>query len=337
MIFIFTSLLIQSCEKKKLTNFKSIDQIQKEKGIPVKEMIIQSQELKLTAGYICTLEGSNQVTVSSMVGDKVEKCYAKTGMYVTANKVLIEFPAKNTSVKYESIKQSYENQKKLYEQTLVLLKKGETSQQNFDLTETQYLAAKKNYESIKQMLFVESPINGVVLEKFVDDGTKVKVGDKLFTIAQTEKLKAVFWVSEQEYQNIKLETPLEISIKEKKYIGKIIEIASTPDEIRNAYKITTEFTNPKNELKVGMTAEIKFEYYYNPNAILIPSNSILVRGEKKFVFLTDGNLAYEKEIQIGKSKDENVEVILGLKNGDRLICQGIGVLKNGAKISITPY
>ncbi len=325
---------LQSCGKKEKVVVKSIEQIQKEQGVPVKTLEITTQDLKLDLKFLSTLEGIRQATVASMVGDKIEKFPYKLGSAVREGQIVCQFPTNNPALQFEQAKVSYENFSKTYERMKALLAGGETSQQNFDNIETQYLVAKRNYEALKQMLFVEAPISGLIVEKFAEEGNKVKSGDKLFTIAQMDRMKAIFWVNDEELQYIKQGLPVTIEKNNKIYNGRISEVALAQDQMRKAFKIIAEFPNPNRELKVGMTVEVKLDYYHNPNAIVIPRSAISVIAGKNYVYLADGDKAKAVEISIGKSVGENVEIINGLNVGDKLIYQGVSLIANGTKISV---
>jgi RND family efflux transporter MFP subunit len=334
IIALMAGLSLQSCGEEKKIETKSMEELHKEQGVPVRTVAVQSQELIISLNYMSTLEGIKQTTVASMVGDKVEKFKVKVGSAVTENQVIVEFPTNNPALQFTQAKVSYEYFKKMYDRMTALLAGGETSQQNYDNVETQYLVSKRNYESLKQMLFVEAPISGIVVEKFTEEGHRVKIGDNLFTIAQIDRMKAIFWVTDQELAFLKNGMEVQITKNDKVYKGRISEVALAQDMMRKAFKIEAEFPNGSRELKVGMTVDIKFDSYKNPNAIVIPRSAIVVKEGRNFVYLANGTGALEQEVSLGKTQGENIEILSGLKPGDQLIYQGVSLMSNGAKIKI---
>lgn len=325
---------LQSCGKKEKVVVKSIEQIQKEQGVPVRTMEISTQDLKLELKFLSTLEGIRQTTVASMVGDKIEKFPFKVGSAIREGQIVCQFPTNNPALQFEQAKVGYENFSKTYDRMKALLAGGETSQQNYDNIETQYLVSKRNYEALKQMLFVEAPISGLLVEKFAEEGNKVKVGDKIFTIAQMDRMRAIFWVNDDELQYLKNGVAVTIEKNDKTYNGRISEVALAQDQMRKAFKIIAEFPNSNRDLKVGMTVDVKLDYYHNPNAVVIPRSAVTVIGGKSFVYLADGDKATAVEVTIGKAVGENTEIITGLKVGGKLIYQGVSLIANGTKISV---
>ena len=325
---------LQSCGKKEKVVVKSIEQIQKEQGVPVKTIDITTQDLKLDIKFLSTLEGIRQATVTSMVADKIEKFPLKVGSAVKEGQIICQFPTNNPALQFEQAKASYENFSKTYERMKALLAGGETSQQNFDNIETQYLVSKRNYEALKQMLFVEAPISGLIVEKYVEEGNKIKNGDKIFTVAQMDRMRAIFWVNDEELQYIKSGTPVTIEKNGKTYNGRISEVALAQDQMKKAFKIVAEFPNNNRELKVGMTVDVKLDYYHNPNAIVIPRSAVTVIGGKSYVYLAVDDKAIATEVSTGKTVGESTEIISGLKPSDKLIYQGVSLISNGTKIMI---
>jgi len=328
--------MLTSCgnsNKNDTANQQSIESIHESEGVPVEIVEVKPEELTLTLSYLSTLMGSKQATVTSMVADKIDKIKVKVGSRVAENQIIVEFPLDNPALQYEQAKFSYENYKKTYERMKTLLQAGETSQQNFDNIETQYLVAKRNYESLKQMLFVESPISGTIVEIPYEEGEKVRMGDKLFTVAQIDRLKAVFWVTDQDLAHLKNGMNIIIERNGKVYSGKITEISLAQDQVRKAFKIEAEFPNKNRELYVGMTVNVLIPYYTNPQALVVPRSALVQQGSKYYVYLAMDSTAKMQEVKIGQSQGEKVEIFSGLKQGDKIITESINLLSDGSKIS----
>ncbi|HPD33865.1 MAG TPA: efflux RND transporter periplasmic adaptor subunit [Candidatus Kapabacteria bacterium] len=336
LIALSLTVFLQSCGnsgKNKVAEKQSIETIHQKEGVPVTIQEIQPEELTLTLSYLSSLMGSKQATVTSMVADKIEKVKARVGSRVAENQVVVQFPLDNPTLQYQQAKVSYENYKKTYERMKALLEAGETSQQNFDNIETQYLVAKRNYESIQQMLFVQSPISGTIVEIPYKEGEKVRAGDKLFTVAQIDRMKAVFWVSDQDLPHLRNGMNVTIEKNGKVYPGRISEISLVQDQTRKAFKVEAEFPNKNRELYVGMTMDVLIPYYINPNAIVVPRSALIQQGGKYYVFLAIENTAKMQEVKIGQSRGDKVEIFKGLNPGDKVITEGVNLLSDGSKIS----
>ncbi|MBD3409059.1 MAG: efflux RND transporter periplasmic adaptor subunit, partial [Ignavibacteriales bacterium] len=137
---------------------RGMEQIQKEEGAPVSFETIERRPFVKYLTFYASLAGVQESTVASSISEQVESVRFAVGDYVRKGQTVVRFPKDSPSMRYEQVKAAYELAEKNYERMKALLEAGETSQANFDAAQTQFVAAKDNFESVKQLLFVESPI-----------------------------------------------------------------------------------------------------------------------------------------------------------------------------------
>jgi RND family efflux transporter MFP subunit len=327
-------LLLFGCAKEAKKETKSMEQIRDEQGVPVKIEVVQTTKFNKELSFFSKLSGIQESTKYALVADKIASVRVKVGQSIGEGKVVLTFPTDNPELQFSQAKIALENSEKLYKRMSELLKAGETAQQNFDNAETQYLVSKRNYESLKQMIYVDSPISGTIVELFVKSGDDVFRDAKLFTVAQLQTMKAKIWVSESEVNQLKNGMAATIEFGGKEYKGKVSEISLAMDEMNRAFGVEIQFPNPKRELKSGVTTDVKIITYTNPNVIVVPRNLIKSEGDKKYVFVENGGKAEQRFIQTGNESSISVEVVRGLITGDRLISEGLSLLASGKKIKV---
>ncbi|MEJ2614748.1 MAG: efflux RND transporter periplasmic adaptor subunit [Ignavibacteriaceae bacterium] len=333
IISAFSVLLFQGCGKEK-ADAKSMEQIRNEEGVPVKIEVVKYKKFTKYYSFFGKLAGIKEATKSAMVGGKIEKINAKVGDRVNKDQVIVEFAEDNPGIQFMQAKEGFENAEKTYNRMKALLKAGETAQANFDAAETQYLVAKRNYESLKDMLFIDSPFDGTVVDIKVSEGDNVKNEAHLFTVSQLNRMHTKIWASETEISSIKKGMNTEIEYNGKKYYGKVTEVSMAADPYKQAFYAEVEFDNPKMELKSGVTVDIKILTYENPKAIIIPRNLIMTDKKGTYVFLENKGAAEKRYVTNGIDSGLDYEIRNGLKPGDRVIIQGISLLDNGTKVKI---
>lgn len=326
-------LLFQSCGKEK-ADAKSMEQIRSEQGVPVKVEVIKYKKFDKYYSFFGKLAGIKEATKGAMVGGKIEKINVKVGQLVNKNQVIVEFAEDNPGIQFMQAKESYDNAEKTYNRMKALLKAGETAQANYDAAETQYLVAKRNYESLKDMLFIDSPFDGILVDMKVNEGDNVKKDAHLFTVSQLNKMHTKIWASEIEIISIKKGMNAKIENNGKVYNGKVTEVSMAADPNKQAFYAEVEFDNPRLELKSGVTVDIKILIYENSKAIVIPRNLIMTDEKGSFVFLENNGTAEKRYVTNGNDSGLDFEIKNGLKPGDRLIVQGISLLDNGTKVKI---
>ncbi len=326
-------LALSSCQKK-IEPGKSIEQIRAEQGVPIRIVTIGEKEFNKNLTFFAKLSGIKETMQQAMIGDKVVKINAKVGSTVREGQVIVEFPKDNPQIQYEQARLGYENAKKLYERMSQLLKAGETSQQNFDNAETQYLVAKKNWESIYQLINIESPISGQIVQMLVKEGDKVKSGDNIFTVAQLSKMMAKVWVSSAEVEYIKTGMSATMKINGDEFTGRVAVVDLAMDEMRRAFGVEIHFDNGHRKIQSGVTTDIKINAYNNSKAIMVPRKVIVRDGDETFIFVEKDGKAEKRAVELGLESGIDVEIKNGLNPGDRLITEGIALLRNGTKIKI---
>ncbi len=332
LFFALPVLFMTGCGGDEKAAAKSMEQIRSEEGIPVKVEVLKYRPFKKYYSFFAKLSGIKEATKGALVGGRIEKINAKVGDAVKKDQIIVQFAEDNPGIQYVQAKNAFLNAEKTYNRMKALLEAGEIAQAKFDGAETQYLVAKRNYEAMRQMLFVEAPFNGTIVDIKVNEGDNVNKDTHLFAVSQLNKMHAKVWATEDEIINIKRGKKTEINFNGKSYTGRVVETSMAADPIKQAFYAEVEFENPKFELKSGVTVDIKVLIYNNQNAIIIPRNLIMTDEKGTYVFLEKNGAAEKKYVSNGNGSGINYEIKSGLKPGDKLIIEGGALLADGNKV-----
>jgi membrane fusion protein, multidrug efflux system len=336
IVLIFLSLfVVAGCGgKEEKEAAKSIEQIRDEEGVPVKVQEINPQLFQKYFSFYSKLSGIKESTKSAVFGGKIESVRGRVGQSVGKGQVIIEMAEDNPGLQLLQAKSAYENSEKTYARVKKLLEAGETSQSNYDGAETQYLVAKRNYESQKQMLFIDAPFPGTIVDVKVNEGDNVKNETHLFTIAQLDRMKAKIWASEKEIVDIKRGMTAIVTCGGKEHIGKVTEVSLANDPFKQAFAVEVEFNNPKREMLCGVTSDIKILTYEKKDALVIPRNLVMTDENGKYIFVEKDGSAIKRYILNGLDSGLYYEISEGLQKGERIITQGLALLEDGKKVKI---
>jgi len=317
----------------------SMQEIQKNEGLPVKIVKIVKGPFENKLTFFTTLAGIKESTQGTNFAERVKKVYAKVGDFVKAGSVIIEFPSDNPQLQYTQAKIAFENAEKLFNRMKNLYEAGETSQQNYDNAVMNYEVSKRNFEAIKQMIRVEAPFSGTLIKLYVNEGEippalTPGMPRPLFTIAQLNTIKAKINATANEVSQIKIGMKASIIYNNKEFLGKVAEISPAVDPQTHAFTVEIHFPNPKRELTSGITTEVFLKTYYNPEAISIPQNLLFTEDDKYFVYIEKNGYAEKRELTIGKQNGISVEIISGLSEGDHLINCCKSQLEDGLKVKV---
>lgn len=133
-------------------------------------------------------------------------------------------------------------------------------------------------------------------------------------------------VKVQVYVKAAAETPFE---------GQITSVSPAADARTQNYPVKIRVPNEKGLLKGGMFAEIKLNTDKAENVLSVPLASIVDDNGKKIVFVVNGDKVEKRDIVIGFSNDESVQVLDGLKENETIIIKGQNLLNEGSKVTVT--
>lgn len=186
-----------------------------------------------------------------------------------------------------------------------------------------------------------SPIDGVIIEKNVEDGDIAKEAVALLKVADTSQLKVSATVSEYDASTIKLGQTVKITsdgIRDKIYTGKItfIDPQAKKSGDETGVTIDASIDNSDEKLKPGFSVDIEVTTAAASNALVVPITSILT-GEnlQKYIFtVTDGNKLKRVDVETGVYGDMYVEVKTNLAEGDSVISMPNASMKDGDIVEI---
>jgi Cu(I)/Ag(I) efflux system membrane fusion protein len=170
-----------------------------------------------------------------------------------------------------------------------------------------------------------SPATGYVIEKNVVEGAAVQVGQRLFRIAALDRV----WVEADVYEaDLALIEQGQRAIVTLSYVpgksfeGKVTYVYPYLDPATRTGKVRIELPNKGLELKPDMYATVGFQVELGPR-LQIPIGAVVYTGPRRLVFLDlgEGRLR-PQEVTLGVRNEEMVEVIRGLREGQRVVSSG---------------
>ncbi len=337
VFFIVAALMIflLGCPKEK-DETKSIEQIQKEEGFPVRIVNLEPSTFVKELSYNATLSGIEETTVTTKVHDVVLKINANVGDYVSKGQVIINFPQDTPIAQYEQALSAFNNTKQMHERMQRLFSQGAISRQDMDNIQTAFDIAKANLNSSMQMINVQAPISGYLTSVKVNAGDKVGNGDVLFTVSNTTRYKSVIWIADNEILTVKKNMKATAKWGDLSLDGRITEIALAMDKDKKAFRAEVVFDAKMKQIITGVTVDILIETLRINKCLVISHKHIVKENGLKYVWIARDDKAFKTEIQT--SQDNGIEYVVskGLTAGDAIIIEGITPLFDSCRIKVVP-
>jgi len=173
----------------------------------------------------------------------------------------------------------------------------------------------------------------------IDAGQLIGAVQPLMKIVESNPIRIKLWLPEKKYVRLDRTDPVSIVIEafpETVITGTIDRIGITADERTNTFGVEILVDNSNLVLKAGMTARVRITTAMIPDAILIPQSTVLYRSDRNEVFVAGSdNRAILRQVVLGRSSGNKIEITEGLSAGDQLIVVGGQFLKPGDKMMIS--
>jgi multidrug efflux system membrane fusion protein len=188
---------------------------------------------------------------------------------------------------------------------------------------------------------ITSPMNGVVVSKQAEIGLLAAPGVPLLTLEDNSRYRLEVFVEDSMLKQIRLGTPSQISIDAvgpQEFSRRVTEIvpASDPGSRSSTVKIDLLDVrgSPENRavLRSGLYGRARFPIGQK-QVLKIPLKAILQRGQLVSVFVVDSSqILHLRLIKTGKQYGDQLEVLSGLNDGDRIVVEGIERVREGDRV-----
>jgi len=190
---------------------------------------------------------------------------------------------------------------------------------------------------MQSYLKVRAPFSGVVTLRNVDVGALVNAGNTLlFRIAQTNLLRTYINVPQVNAPDVHAGQSAALSTSDfpdRKFPGKVARTASALDPASRTLLVEIQVPNPDGKLLPGMYVQVDLNLPRKEPPVLIPSDTLVVRPEGTMVASVDANgVVHYKRITAGRDFGEQLEVLSGLAEGQRVIVNPNDSVQEGVKV-----
>jgi RND family efflux transporter MFP subunit len=166
---------------------------------------------------------------------------------------------------------------------------------------------------------IRSPIRGVVIDKKIDAGDMVTPGQMLATLFDPKRMQLVASVRESLAHRLKVGQPIEVQIVSlnKKCTGTISEIVPEAESTSRAFQVKVTGPCPEGVYS-GMFGRILIPLD-EEQVLAIPRQAVQSVGQLDLVIVATDRAVSRRAVRLGRAIDEDVEVLSGLRNGERVL------------------
>lgn len=296
--------------------------------------------------------------ISTRMMGYINKIYVKPGDKVASGQLLVSISSDDILAKKAQVQamiteaeaaaknaqRDYERFKTLRNQNSVSDKELENvALQNTSMNARVHMARQQMNEVNAMLSYtnIRAPFSGVVTQKMVDEGSMANPGMPILTIEQNGELQVIASIPENYIQYVKVGDVAKMELKSLGITidGKVSELSPSAFRTGGQYSMKLAIdSKDKENIRPGMYVNILIPNKRSENItskIMLDKSSIVYRDQLTGVYVIDDqSQANLRWIRLGKTIGNQVEVLSGLSQNDKIVSKAEGKLYNGVKVSV---
>jgi RND family efflux transporter MFP subunit len=318
------------------------------KSAAVPSMSVQIEEVHLipftdVIQVTGIIKGRDDVMLSPEEGGVIRQWLVEKGQPVKKGDIIgvlnddvIKATYEAAAAQWNLAETNFAMQQKIYAEKAISELQYKSALYNRDAAKAQADLARARLERTR----LRSPINGVLNDTFADAGEFAPPALPVAHIVNLENLKVSAEVSERYIGTFQVGNGARVildAFPEDTIEARVSYVGSAVNSSNRSLPVEMLIGNSGLRLKPEMIAKVKILRSSKKNSLLISDNVVqLVDRDRHIVFVENGGVAHQRILKLGARQGNRVEVVEGLKPGDRLIITGIQNLVDGQAVSVVP-
>lgn len=308
--------------------------------VPVEVGTVESALLPDDAQTVGTLKARQSALLKPEVSGRIVKLGFSDGQRVRQGQLLVQLDDSlqaaqllqsqaQASIARSNLKRNNE----LLAQGFVSASAVDQSQSALQVAEAQVALSQAQLLRMQ----VRAPFDGVMGIRMVNVGDYVKDGSDMVSIEDTSTMWVDFRLPERFVPRLKIGQQLEVQLDAlpgKAFTGQIAALDTQLEANGRSLLVRAKLPAGTPELRSGLFARVRVLLAVHQNALMVPEEALVPQGGKQYIIkLVEGSLgaptAQRIEAKLGLRLPGKVEILTGLKPGDRVVTAGQAKLMRG--------
>jgi membrane fusion protein (multidrug efflux system) len=297
------------------------------------------QAVNETLSLVGSVAANEMVEIKSETDGTLEEVLFTEGQKVKQGDLLIRLDESKFSASVNEAEANFKLTETTYERNKQLLRDKLISQQEYDQAAAQFQANKASLELKKRLLKdarIYAPFKGTMSSRQVSPGQVIAKNTTLTWLIDLDPVKVELNVPERFVSQLKVGQKIEITVAAypgRTFLGEVFFVAPFVESATRTALVKARIDNPNSELKPGMFANLNLTLKLKEDAIVIPESSVIASGDRNIIYVLDKEDAAQiRPVKIGIRQAGLVEILSGVKPGERVVSEGIQKIRPGGKV-----
>lgn len=307
-------------------------------AVPVRVLPLTAQDFVEYGEYYGTAAPLREATLQTVAGGRVEAVLAAPGDPVNAGQPLAKIDAERARSLYDTAVLNEQIARRDYDVKKKLQSSGHAADVVVDQAHLAWLQSKTALIDAGKALegaLAVSPIDGVVVARYIEPYAELRPGQTTFSVADTSQMKVKVGVPEADIAGVRTLHSAEVrvaSFPDRVWTGRPMSIARQPSATTHAYDVEILVDNADGYILSGTTATVRLGLRVLEGKVVVPTSALRSEGDLTYVMVANSPTARKKPVRTGPSSLTQTVILSGLSTGEELIVEGINQVRDGDRV-----
>jgi len=305
---------------------------------------VERQKVTEVIDLVGSLTPNERVEIKSEISGLISRIHFEEGNTVAEGKLLVALDDQKLRARLAEAKANFTLARSNRDRNKTLLESKTISEQTYDQLIGDFDVAAATLELRKRELEdarIVAPFDGVVGYRQVSPGQFVQVGQTMTVLVNMNPIKADFDVPERFIGQLRTGQRIDITVAayaQSAFTGEVYFISPEVEVTTRNVLVRAFIDNASGLLKPGMFGNLKLVLQEKEDALVIPESALIMRAEKSMVMVVDDdNIAQMRTVRAGIRMEGALEILEGLRAGERVIVEGHQKVGSGTPVNPRPY
>ena len=313
-----------------------------DRPIPVTTVVLQPESFAERTSAVGTVKARESVTLTAKVSELVDAVHFESGQDVRAGAPLVTLSDRQQRAALAEAQASADEAERLYRRQRELAEQQLIARAQFDNQRAARDAANARVAQIRAQLadrVIRAPFAGTLGIRQVSPGALIAPGTVVATLDDVSRVFVDFPLPEAQLSKVvpgRAISGRAAAWPDRTFTGNVATVDARIDPATRSLLVRADLPNPERLLRPGMLLEVDLPGAPR-EALRAPEIAVVQVGRDSFLYRAKADGSVEQVgVTLGARADGKVEILSGVRAGDRVVVDGTGKLRPGAKIVDAP-